>query len=85
MGTFTAMSDLMADAEDLLQRLVNSQDPEIQALSASVEASIEEMRRSFRRRLKAASGAEWRPWIIASAAFIATAVLMGVSGRRRRS
>ncbi len=51
-ATFHSMSDLVADAEDLLQKLARSHSPEIRALTERVQGSIDDMRVSLRRRVK---------------------------------
>ncbi|MEP6548539.1 MAG: hypothetical protein ABJD53_13850 [Gammaproteobacteria bacterium] len=53
MNNFNAMSDLVADAEELLSKLGRSASPEIRELSSRVESSIGEMQGAFRDRLKA--------------------------------
>ncbi len=52
MNNFKAMSDLVADAEELLSKLGRSASPEIRELSSRVKSSIGEMRGVFRDRLK---------------------------------
>ena len=52
MNNFKAMSDLVADAEELLSKLGRSASPEIRELSSRVEPSIGEMKGTFRDRLK---------------------------------
>jgi ElaB/YqjD/DUF883 family membrane-anchored ribosome-binding protein len=52
MSNFKAMSDLVADAEELLSKLGRSASPEVRELSSRVESSIGEMRGVFRDRLK---------------------------------
>jgi ElaB/YqjD/DUF883 family membrane-anchored ribosome-binding protein len=49
---FNSMSDLIADAEDIVAALAKSTDPTLQALSVKLQQSVDEMRRAFRRRLK---------------------------------
>jgi ElaB/YqjD/DUF883 family membrane-anchored ribosome-binding protein len=98
MDIFASMSNLVADAEDLLGALARSDNPEIQALSAQVESSIDDMKVILRRRLKARIGAiddapvRYRDfladnrWALAVGAAFATALLIGVnrySVRRR--
>jgi ElaB/YqjD/DUF883 family membrane-anchored ribosome-binding protein len=52
MSNFKAMSDLVADAEELLSKLGRSASPEVRELGSRVESSIGEMRGVFRDRLK---------------------------------
>ncbi len=52
MNNFKAMSDLLADADELLSKLGRSASPEIRELSSRVESSIGEMKGIFRDRLK---------------------------------
>jgi ElaB/YqjD/DUF883 family membrane-anchored ribosome-binding protein len=52
MSNFKAMSDLVADADELLSKLGRSASPEIRELGARVESSIGEMKGVFRDRLK---------------------------------
>jgi ElaB/YqjD/DUF883 family membrane-anchored ribosome-binding protein len=56
MNTFMSMSNLVADAEDLLAKLGNSTSPEIRALKNKLERSILEMKEEFRLRVKKSSG-----------------------------
>lgn len=50
--TFHSISDLVADAEDLLVKLARAQSPEIRALKERVQDSIDDMRDYLRRRVK---------------------------------
>ncbi len=52
MNNFNAMSDLVADAEELLSKLGQSASPEIRELKSRVESSIGEMQGVFRDRIK---------------------------------
>ena len=52
MSNFKAMSDLVADADELLSKLGRSASPEVREISSRVESSIGEMRGVFRDRLK---------------------------------
>lgn len=52
MNEFNAMSDLVADAEELLSKLGRSASSDIRELSSRVESSIGEMKGVFRDRLK---------------------------------
>ncbi|MEP6885561.1 MAG: hypothetical protein ABJC66_12510 [Gammaproteobacteria bacterium] len=52
MNNFNAMSDLVADAEELLSKLGQSANPEIRELRSRISSSIGEMKGVFRDRLK---------------------------------
>lgn len=91
------MSNLTADAEDLLERIQASALPEVQELGERLEASVSKMKRQFRTRLKgAASNADhfdderaprldWNraALVAAGAAMIVTAVALVAYSRRR--
>lgn len=51
LSTFRAMSELVADADDLLSRLETSASPEMRALKERVEASVIGMKTQFRERV----------------------------------
>jgi ElaB/YqjD/DUF883 family membrane-anchored ribosome-binding protein len=51
LSTFRAMSELVADADDLLSRLGTSASPEMRALKERVEASVTGMKTQFRERV----------------------------------
>jgi hypothetical protein len=80
---FNSMSNVMADAEDLLVALRNSPNSDVQALTEEVEKSVDEMRVVFRRQLKARAGngerlcapVTFSPWAMVGLAAIATALL----------
>ena len=88
MNGFKAMSDLVADAEDLLQKLSDTASPEIRELRGKVEESVVEMRAHLRRRLKAGSDelgdftdkaielVREYPWIAVAAATAVVAALV---------
>jgi ElaB/YqjD/DUF883 family membrane-anchored ribosome-binding protein len=93
MNIFISMSDLVADAEDLLRALGDSDNPEIQALRSQLESSIDEMKTNLRRRLKARAeseddltsklriAAKINPWVMAAVA-MSVAVLIGAITHR---
>jgi ElaB/YqjD/DUF883 family membrane-anchored ribosome-binding protein len=87
MDIFNSMSDMVADAEDLLRALGNSSDPELQMLRSRVESSIDEMKTNLRQRLKAraerAGGMTVSPWLIAAVAVVSAALLVGAITHRR--
>lgn len=55
MPTFKAMSDLVADAEDLLQKLGDSSEPKVKELKGRLEDSLEGMREQLREQMRAGS------------------------------
>jgi ElaB/YqjD/DUF883 family membrane-anchored ribosome-binding protein len=86
MDIFNSMSDIVADAEDLLRALGDSSNPEIQVLRRRVESSIDDMKANLRQRLKAraerAGGMTVSPWLIA-AVVLSAALLIGTMTHRR--
>jgi ElaB/YqjD/DUF883 family membrane-anchored ribosome-binding protein len=52
VATFKVLSDLIADAEDLLAKLGDSTTPEINALRSKVQESIAEIKRQARLGIK---------------------------------
>jgi ElaB/YqjD/DUF883 family membrane-anchored ribosome-binding protein len=56
MPTFKAMSDLVADAEDLLSKLGDSTEPKVKEIKGRLEASLEDMRQQLKGQMR--SGAE---------------------------
>jgi ElaB/YqjD/DUF883 family membrane-anchored ribosome-binding protein len=52
VATFKVLSDLIADAEDLLAKLGDSTTPEISALRSKVQDSIAEIKRQARLGIK---------------------------------
>lgn len=77
--SFKTLSDLVADAEDLLGRLDSSESPDIRVLKQRVSSSIREMRTRFKQSLKAAhrpirhgAGDRWVP------ATAATLIVLGL-------
>jgi ElaB/YqjD/DUF883 family membrane-anchored ribosome-binding protein len=93
MNIFISMSDLVADAEDLLRALGGSNDPEFQVLRSKVESSIDDMKSNLRQWIKARAASERAltlklrntaaiyPWIAATAAALAGALLIGTMVR----
>jgi ElaB/YqjD/DUF883 family membrane-anchored ribosome-binding protein len=89
MSIFISMSDLVADAEDLLRALGDSSDPEFQVLRAKVESSIDDMKTNLRQWIKARAASERvltlklpdaaaiYPWVTATVAGLAAALLIG--------
>lgn len=52
MSTFTTLSDLVADADDLILSIGKLADPRMQALKLKVEASIADVKRQARARIR---------------------------------
>jgi ElaB/YqjD/DUF883 family membrane-anchored ribosome-binding protein len=94
MNIFTTMSDMVADAEDLLRALGDSKDPECQALRPKIESSIDDMKRHLRQQIKARAQSEdestpkllnaatVNPWLIAGVAALAAAFTIGAITHR---
>ncbi len=88
MKDFKAMSDLVADAEDLLGKLSDNASPQIRELRGKVQESVAEMKTHLRTKLKAGSDeleamtdkavelVKAYPWV---AAAIATAVVAALA------
>jgi hypothetical protein len=51
-AVFKSMSDLVADAEDLIARVAHSQTPEVRALSNVMQRSVDHMKEQLRRRAR---------------------------------
>jgi hypothetical protein len=91
-AAFRSMSDLVADAEDLLAKVGCSQTPEVRALTDSVQLSLERMKgrlRSRAREMRAPGGfvGSWtkNPWIyLAAGASLAIGVAAWRSHRPPR-
>ena len=79
MGMFNSMSDLIADADDLVAAMSNSGNPDIQALSGQVSKSVDEMRRIFRSRLKASAAQGYRHPLARLAACESCSAIAGVA------
>jgi ElaB/YqjD/DUF883 family membrane-anchored ribosome-binding protein len=70
-AAFRSMSDLVADAEDLIARVAHSQTPEVRALSNAVQRSVDQVKEQLRRRVRALRpnqrvvGLSWQenPWV----------------------
>jgi ElaB/YqjD/DUF883 family membrane-anchored ribosome-binding protein len=81
------MSDLVADAEDLLRSVGDSNNPELQVLRSKLESSIDGMKTNLRQRLKARAEIEddlkINPWVVAAVVALAAALLIGTITRRK--
>jgi hypothetical protein len=81
-AAFKSMSDLIADAEDLVARVAHSQTPEVRALADTVQSSVDRVKEQLRKRargLHASQGVARRwsenPWVyIAAGAFLAAGI-----------
>ncbi len=51
-ATFKSMSDLVADAEDLIARVAHSQTPEVRALANTVQRSVNHVKEQLRKRAR---------------------------------
>jgi ElaB/YqjD/DUF883 family membrane-anchored ribosome-binding protein len=88
---FRSMSDLVADAEDLLARLSRSDDAQVRALRAPVLQSIDQMKQKLRNRAKskpirqdADRPRSYSHWMHASAAvFLVAGVLVWLNTRNK--
>jgi hypothetical protein len=86
-AAFRSMSDLIADAEDLLASIGHSQTPEVRALMETVRPSVERMKERLRRRARGLHGRDdigrsWtgNPWVYLAAG---AALAIGVAAWRR--
>ena len=86
-AAFKSLSDLVADAEDLLARIGHSQTPEVRALMDTVSVSIERMNEQLRRRARRLTvrgdfGRSWtgNPWVYLAAG---ASLAIGVAAWRR--
>jgi ElaB/YqjD/DUF883 family membrane-anchored ribosome-binding protein len=73
-AAFKSMSDLVADAEDLLAKVGHSQTPEVRALMDRVQASVERLNEQLRRlarglRVRDDFARSWtrNPWVYLAA------------------
>jgi hypothetical protein len=85
---FKIMSDLIADAEDLVARVTSSQTPEVHALSNAVQRSVDLLKKQLRRRARGLRPRQallsWQksPWAyIAAGALLAACI---AAARRRK-
>ena len=91
MQDFRSMSDLVADAEDLVSKIGNANSPEVRALKDKVEVSITEMKDRFREKVKAsayaptrvATGGPANLWLGVLAGAAIAAALLNNTGRGR--
>jgi ElaB/YqjD/DUF883 family membrane-anchored ribosome-binding protein len=86
-AAFKSMSDLVADAEDLLARIGGSQTPEVRALMETVRVSVKRMNEQLRRRARGLpvrdhDARSWtrNPWVYVAAG---ASLAIGVAAWRR--
>ena len=81
-AAFKSMSDLVADAEDLVARVAHSQAPEVRALADTVRSSVYRVKEQLRKRARGlhvsqGSARSWpeNPWVyVAAGAFLAAGI-----------
>lgn len=95
MNAFRRVSDLVADAEDLVGKIGDAASPEIKALRRRVETSIDDLkgdwRRYSRRRMRDARRvvktgnalAEDHPWMVGLAGLVVGAAIVGLISTSR--
>jgi hypothetical protein len=73
-ATFKSMSDLVADAEDLIARVAHSQTPQVRALANTVQISVNRLKEQLRKRARglrprqgSARSSLENPWLYAAA------------------
>jgi hypothetical protein len=90
-AAFKSMSDLLADAEDLVAKVVHSQTPEVRALANTVQLFVNHMNERLRQRARglppskaaARAGLE-NPWLyIAAGASLVVGIAALVRRQRR--
>ena len=91
-AAFKSMSDLIADAEDLIARVAHSPTPQVRALEDAMQVSVNHMKEQLRKRarelrLRQASARSWleNPWLyIAAGASLAIGVAAYARLQRKR-
>lgn len=95
MDKFKAMSDLVADAEELLVKLGHSASPEVSALRDKVERSIDDMKTQVKSKVRIGSEAaqeiganiveyaQENPWVAAAAATTLAVALIYLAMQQR--
>jgi hypothetical protein len=91
-AAFKSMSDLVADAEDLIARVTHSPTPQVRALVDAVQVSVNHMKEQLRKRarelrLRQGSARSWleNPWFyIAAGASLAIGVAACARLQRKR-
>jgi hypothetical protein len=90
-AAFKSMSDLVADAEDLIARVAYSQTPQVRALSNTVQVSVNHVKEQLRKRARElrpcqGSARTWleNPWLyIAAGASLAIGIVAWVRVQRK--
>jgi ElaB/YqjD/DUF883 family membrane-anchored ribosome-binding protein len=84
------MSDLVADAADLLVKIGHSETPEVRALTDKIQVSVNHMKEQLRSRARGLrvperSATPWgeNPWLYVVAAAIGIGAWMRFSRRRQ--
>jgi hypothetical protein len=87
-AAFKSMSDLVADAEDLIAKLARSGTPEVRALASTVQLSVIDMKEQLRRRARGLrthpeTARSWldNPWLYCAAG---TSLAVGIAAWARR-
>ena len=91
-AAFKSMSDLVADAEDLIARVAHSPTPQVRALEDAMQVSVNHMKEQLRKRarelrLRQGSARSWldNPWLyIAAGASLAIGVAAYARLQRKR-
>jgi ElaB/YqjD/DUF883 family membrane-anchored ribosome-binding protein len=91
-AAFKSMSDLLADAEDLLVRIGRSELREVRALTDIVQLSVSQMKAQLRRRARAlrtpgrsTAPVIGNPWLnVAAGACVAFGIAASMRLSRRR-
>jgi ElaB/YqjD/DUF883 family membrane-anchored ribosome-binding protein len=90
-AAFKSMSDLVADTEDLIAKVVHSQTPEVRALADAVQLSVNRVRGQLRERARALRPSQGtgrfrheNPWVYIAAG-LSVAVVIARWRRRRPS
>jgi hypothetical protein len=81
-AAFKSMSNLLADAEDLIARVAHSQTPQVRALANTLQVSINDMKEVLRQRARglrppevSARASPHAPWLyIAAGAALAIGI-----------
>jgi hypothetical protein len=90
-AAFKSMSDLVADAEDLIARVGDSQTPQVRALANTVQVSVNHMKEQLRKRARrlrprqgSARSSPQTPWLyIAAGASLAIGIAAWVRLQRK--